>query len=141
VRVITVDRSTWWDRDGSDKSIEYWFLQKDGKEVALGFVDRMLVVTEASIPNEVRNLLRSDAHQRRTAHLLIKALPGSQITLWEAPTGGACQFSRVGVEYRAELLTENRWEVQQRLGVAAWTTNPNTVAFVQELDDETRDQK
>ena len=57
VRVVTVDR------DFEHK----WELQKKGNEVALGFVDRLLVISDDCVPEDARKLLITAYQQRQMA--------------------------------------------------------------------------
>jgi len=62
IRVLSVDRST---RHHQGTWTVYWELQKEGKEMALGFLDRLLVVPENVVPDEALKLLK-DAYQTYT---------------------------------------------------------------------------
>jgi hypothetical protein len=55
IRVISVDRSSHWE-DGKYLGV-VWHVQKDGKEVALGELERMLVIDRHQVPKDVRELL------------------------------------------------------------------------------------
>jgi hypothetical protein len=59
IRVVTVDRKMDVKRD---QIVHRWELQKDGKEVALGWLDRMLVVPRSMVPEVVLQLF--DAAQK-----------------------------------------------------------------------------
>lgn len=62
IRVLSVDRST---RHHQGTWTVHWELQKEGKEMALGFLDRLLVVPENVVPDEALKLLK-DAYQTYT---------------------------------------------------------------------------
>lgn len=68
VRVITADRSVYIPSKGFSKD---WELQKDGKEVALSFCDRLLIVDDGSVPERARKLLL-EAYQKRVLAELSK---------------------------------------------------------------------
>ncbi len=59
VGVVSVDRTTKWEA-GVCLGVT-WELQAKGREVTLGFLDRMLVVDEISVPETVRRIL--DEHK------------------------------------------------------------------------------
>lgn len=53
--IISADRVSW---DGFKRLNKYvWELQKEGKEVTLGFCDRCIVVERRRVPQDVRDLL------------------------------------------------------------------------------------
>lgn len=75
VRVLSVDRTTRWvlvpngPSLGTTSHVERrktvtWELQKNGKEMALGFLDRLLVVPVAMVPVEALTVLRRAYKER-----------------------------------------------------------------------------
>lgn len=60
VRVLSVDRN--W--SGKTK-ITTWELQKKGKEVTLGFLDRMLVVPSTLVPIQAKEVLQKALEERK----------------------------------------------------------------------------
>lgn len=55
IGIISADRVTWNGFKRLDKYV--WELQKDGKEITLGFCDRCIVVERRRVPVDVRDLL------------------------------------------------------------------------------------
>lgn len=63
LRVITVDRSGRWDKE-TNKHFYVWELQNKGKEITLGFLDRLLVIPRAMVPKEVFDMLTLESLKR-----------------------------------------------------------------------------
>ena len=62
VGVITIDRDPVWDHSGpgQPRFIRHdWSLQAKGREMTLGFPDRMIVVPAESVPIDARRVLES----------------------------------------------------------------------------------
>jgi len=60
LRALTVDRDMKWE---NGKKLGFvWEIQKEGKEVALGFLDRLLVVT--SLPAGAKKVLNEALKKR-----------------------------------------------------------------------------
>lgn len=60
LRVVSVDRSGRWNKE-TNEHYYVWELQNKGKEITLGFLDRLLVVPKAMVPEEAFNLLVIEA--------------------------------------------------------------------------------
>lgn len=63
IRVISVDRSPIW-INGKNMGFK-WELQKDGQEIALGFMDRLLVVD--TLPTMAKRVLLEAARKANAA--------------------------------------------------------------------------
>lgn len=61
IRVVTVDRTTIMVAGVRE---ETWVLQKDGKEVALAFLDRLLVVPHTHVPQKVKHIFADVIRKR-----------------------------------------------------------------------------